>query len=106
MAAKTRPSILMDKKSACRYLGRGENWLQSQAHRLFKPSVKPSNKKGRMLYHIDHLDIIVLHLIDPDGFTADAAYLAWRNRIDQRISDVSRNGQPSPRKRKRSERRA
>lgn len=82
--------LIYKVSEAARVLGRSRIWLweQTTKHDLFKSS---NGKQGsQSMYHRDHLDIIALHLVDPEVFDADMALRAWVSKRNNRVRDAVR----------------
>lgn len=98
----TVPSPLLRPNEAAQYLGYKNVWLSTRAntHDLFKPSVGENKKGTAPRYHIDHLNIILEHMMDPKMFPADEAFRCWKRMRAERIHELSTPRNATCRKRK------
>jgi hypothetical protein len=71
------------------YLCASDDYLRINAkrHDLYKPSVAHSGQGAACRYDRDHLDIIALHMKNPEVFDEDTALLVWKRGEMNAIQD-------------------
>ena len=107
MAGRTKREIqpaLLNQQEAGRYLHRNDDWLRdkAKAHDLFKPSYGGGKQGAVSLYHPEHLEIILLHMLTPDTFPADSALATWEKFLANQIVALA-TGKPRPERTRRIE---
>lgn len=101
---RTIHPALLNQQEAGRYLCHADNWLRDKAkqHDLFKPSAGGGRQGAASLYHPEHLEIILLHLMSPDTFPADSALATWKKYLANQIVALA-TGKPRPERTRRAE---
>ncbi|MDR1519052.1 MAG: hypothetical protein LBU23_02770 [Planctomycetota bacterium] len=83
------PPRFLNRKEAGAYLCASDDYLRINAkrHDLYKPSVAHSGQGSACRYDRDHLDIIALHMKNPEVFDEDTALLVWKRGEMNAIQD-------------------
>ncbi|MCD8140477.1 MAG: hypothetical protein LUE17_11995 [Planctomycetaceae bacterium] len=91
--------VFLNQQDAGHYLGHCGDWLRKKAKEpdLFKPSAGEAKQGVQAKYHIEHLDLIALHMVAPEILTMDAGL---KRRERWKMNNLQNNDRPARRQRR------